>query len=110
MKHITHISNLTFGDEPTAESDLQVEQLFDGPFRTVLHIRMRAGAILKKHKAAMPITVLCLSGDGIFRAGADLDESQPLTQGTLITLEPEVEHEAKAGSALHLLVTKFKPT
>lgn len=108
MKHITHISDLGFGDGPETESGLQAEQLFDGPFRSMLHIKMSAGAILKKHKAAVPITVLCLSGDGVFRAGTDLEDSQPLTQGTLITLEAEVEHEAVAGSGLHLLVTKFK--
>ncbi len=110
MKYITHISDLTFGDESASESGLRAEPLFDGPFRTVLHIKMRAGAILKKHKAPVPITVLCLSGDGTFRAGADLEDSQELTAGTLITLEPDVEHEAVSGSGLHLLVTKFKPS
>ncbi len=78
MKHIIHISNLVFGDEPAGESGLQAEQIFDGPNRTVLHIKMSAGAILKRHKAAVPITVLCLAGDGTFRAGADLEDSQEL--------------------------------
>ncbi|MBK9163112.1 MAG: hypothetical protein IPM21_04245 [Acidobacteria bacterium] len=108
MNHITEISRLTFGSEPDEGHDLQPEQLFDGPFRRVLHIRLRAGAVLKKHKASEPITVLCLAGNGTFRAGPDLEDSCQLTKGTLITLEAEVEHEAVAGNGLHLLVTKFK--
>ncbi len=108
MKYIEEIGRLTFGDEPEGGRDLQAEQLFDGPYRKVLHIRMRARAILKRHKATEPITVLCLSGKGTFRAGPELEDSIELTQGTLITLEPDVEHEAEAISSLHLLVTKFK--
>ncbi|CAN5617022.1 hypothetical protein BH24ACI3_BH24ACI3_13640 [soil metagenome] len=109
-KHIQEIGRLAFDAKPEGGRDLQAEQLFDGPFRTVLHIKMRAGAILKKHNAPVPITVLCLSGDGTFLAGADLEDSQELTAGTLITLEPDVEHDAVSGSGLHLLVTKFKPS
>ncbi len=108
MKHIEHIGNLSFDGELSADGDLQVEKLFDGPFRTMLHIKMSPGAILKKHKAAEHITVLCLSGEGVFRAGADLQDSQEMKQGTLITLEPDVEHEAEAVGRLQLLVTKFK--
>ncbi|MBA2378485.1 MAG: hypothetical protein H0V76_02795 [Blastocatellia bacterium] len=108
MKYIEHISELKFDGALSADGDLQVEKLFDGPFRTLLHIRMRAGATLTKHKAAEHITVLCLAGEGVFRAGADLEDSQQMTQGTLITLGPEIEHEAEAVGGLQLLVTKFK--
>ncbi|MBX3297579.1 MAG: hypothetical protein KF762_17905 [Acidobacteria bacterium] len=108
MNHITEISRLTFGSEPDDGRDLHPEQLFDGPYRRVLQIKMREGAVLKKHKAAEPITVLCLAGNGTFRAGPDLEDSCQLTEGTMITLEAEVEHEAVAESGLHLLVTKFK--
>ncbi len=108
MEYITEIGKLEFGSEPEAGLELQPEQLFEGAFRKLLHIRMQAGAVLKKHKAAEPITVLCLAGTGTLRAGPDLEDAIELVQGSLITLEPNVEHEAEANSGLHLLVTKFK--
>jgi quercetin dioxygenase-like cupin family protein len=63
---------------------------------------------LSKHKANEPITVFCLAGSGTFRAGKDLEDRQKLVAGTLITLEPEIEHEVAAEPAIHILVTKFK--
>lgn len=73
----------------------------------IVEIMLRDGDVLKRHSAAEPITVLCLSGNGTFRAGPDLSETIPLKAGTLITLDAGVEHEAAAAPDLHLLVSKF---
>ena len=95
---------------PTADSDKdkEVNQLFNGAFRAIIEVRLQNGAILSKHKANEPITVFCLSGKGVFRAGIDLEDSLDLRAGTLLTLEGGVEHEVVADPALHLIVTKFK--
>jgi quercetin dioxygenase-like cupin family protein len=72
-----------------------------------MEIKLRNNAVLSKHKASEPITVLCLAGKGKFIAGEDLQEEITLEIGTLLTLEAEVLHEAVAEPDLHLLVTKF---
>ena len=64
--------------------------------------------ILAKHRSAEPITVLCLAGTGTFRAGAELEDSQPLSAGTLITVEGGIDHQVEAEPSLKLLVSKFK--
>jgi quercetin dioxygenase-like cupin family protein len=90
------------------DKDKEVNKLFDGPFRTLIEVRLQNGAVLSKHKATEPITVLCLSGRGVFRAGSDLEDAQDLRAGILITLEAAVEHEVVADPEIHILVTKFK--
>ncbi|HEY2865838.1 MAG TPA: hypothetical protein VGJ02_01985, partial [Pyrinomonadaceae bacterium] len=80
---------------------------FEGERRRILGIQLKNGAILPKHKAPEPITVLCLDGEGTFYAGDELEESQKMKRGTLVTLAAGVEHEARAEPELHLLVTRF---
>ena len=108
MKNILHIRN--FADEtlPASDSHKSVTQLFDGPFRKIVEVRLKNNAVLSKHKADVPINVFCVSGRGIFRAGTDLEDSQDLTAGTLITLEAGIEHEVIADPELVLIVSKFK--
>jgi quercetin dioxygenase-like cupin family protein len=108
MNHINLIKNIDLAGSQISEKDKDVSELFNGPFRRLMEVRLRNGATLSKHKAVEPITVLCLSGTGIFTAGADLEESQQIQAGTLITLEGGIEHEVTALPALHLIVTKFK--
>ena len=105
---ITKIKEFDLGSMPKSDKDKEVDQLFDGAFRKLVAVRLQNGAILSRHKANEPITVLCLSGSGVFLAGKDLEESQPLRAGTLITLEAGVEHEVVAEPDLHILVTRFK--
>lgn len=108
MQHIKHIKDFDLGAKAGFEKDKEVNELFDGPFRKLIEVRLQNGATLSKHKAKEPITVLCLSGSGMFRAGAELDDSRILRAGTLITLEAGVEHEVVAEPSLHIIVTKFK--
>lgn len=108
MKNITLIKDFEPDAMAGIEKDKEVSELFNGPFRKLVEIRLQNGATLSKHKANEPITVFCLSGTGVLKAGADLEDSRNLRPGTLITLEGGVEHEVVADPALHLIVTKFK--
>ncbi len=90
------------------DTDKEVEKIFDGSRRQILTVTLRNGAVLSKHKAQEPITVLCLAGNGKFFAGANLEEETGLSAGVLLTLEAGIEHEAVAAPELKILVTKFK--
>jgi quercetin dioxygenase-like cupin family protein len=89
------------------EKDIAVQQLFSGPFRRLVEVRLRNGAVLSRHRADVPITVQCLSGTGTFSAGSELEESTALQMGSIVTLEAGIEHEVKADPHLHILVSKF---
>ncbi len=108
MSNIKLIANLDLSTSLQLANDIQATGLFSGPRRTIIEIRLQNRAVLAKHKASEPITVLCLSGEGVFRAGRELEDSQKLIAGTLITLEAEIEHEVQSDPAVHLVVTKFK--
>ena len=72
-----------------------------------MQITLRRNAVLKAHQAAEPITIQCVAG-----AGDLLDvtnkETYKLSQGVLITVEPEVIHEVRALPEVSILLTKFK--
>ena len=108
MKSIELLKNLQFGEISESEKAEEVKEIFNGSRHRLIEIKLRNNEVLAKHKAIEPITVLCLAGKGVFRAGADLSEEQILVAGTLITLEGNVEHEVVAQPAIDLLVTKFK--
>lgn len=106
MKNISAVIHL----DPAAPAggDKDVNRIFDGPRRQLLEIKLQNGAVLTAHRADEPITVLCLAGSGRFFAGEELEESQTMRPGTLVTLEPNVLHEVTAEPTIHILVTKFK--
>ena len=90
------------------EKDINVREIINDDRHRVLEISIRAGAVLKRHKAAEPITVLCINGSGRFYAGANLEEYAEISRGSLVALERDVDHEVTAGSDLRILVTRFK--
>ena len=108
MKHIELLGELGADADGEEAKDKTVDQLYDGSFRRIVAVRLRNSASLSRHHADVPITVYCISGNGKFNAGAELEDSQDLQSGTLITLEAGVEHEVIADPELHILVTKFK--
>lgn len=108
MEQIKLIKSLILTGSSEMDADMEVNRLLDAPFRLIVEIFLKNNAVLKRHSADVPITVLCLSGRGIFSAGNDLEDSQEMIAGTLITLEAGVEHELTADSEIHILVTKFK--
>ena len=108
MTPIKLIKEFGTADEAVPAGDKEVKELFNGPFRRLVEVHLRNNAVLTRHSADVPITVFCISGKGIFSAGVDLDDSQELRPGTLITLDARVEHEVIADPDLHILVSKFK--
>ena len=108
MKNIEFIANLDLDAPSGMDKDLVAKEIYNGPMRRLIDIRLQNKAVLPRHKAAEPITVLCIAGKGTFRAGPELDEAQEMTPGTLIGLESGVEHDLVAEPAIHILVTRFK--
>lgn len=108
MKNIELIKQFELGKIPKSVKNKDAAKIFDGTRRQMIEVILQNGESLSKHQAHEPITVFCLAGNGIFRAGLDLEEEQELVAGTLLTLEAEIEHEVTAESEIHILVTKFK--
>lgn len=63
----------------------------------------RTRKLKKSLTAREPITVFCLAGKGVFRAGANLEDEQNLTAGTLITLDADIEHEVAAAPDVFII-------
>lgn len=108
MKTLELIEKFNIGEPLSGGKEKQVREIYNGPRRRMVEVKLNAGAVLAKHKAAEPISVLCFAGKGVFTAGARLEEKIDLSAGVLITLEGGVEHEVVAAPEIHLLVTKFK--
>jgi quercetin dioxygenase-like cupin family protein len=108
MKNIELIKQFELGKIPKSAKNKDAAKIFDSTRRQMIEVILQNGEVLPKHKAREPITVFCLAGNGVFRAGKDLEEEQKLVAGTLITLEAEIEHEVIAEPEMHILVTKFK--
>jgi quercetin dioxygenase-like cupin family protein len=87
MKNIELIKQFELEKIPQTEKNKDAAKIFDGSRRQMLEVILRGGEVLSKHKAREPITVFCLAGNGVFRAGKNLEEQQKLTAGTLITIE-----------------------
>ena len=107
MKNIELIENVAWGEFPRSEKPKEVKEIFSGARRRLLEITLRDKAMLAKHRAVEPITILCLAGHGTLRAGNDLEDEAKLEAGTLLTLDAAVEHEVVAEPELRLLVTRF---
>ncbi len=110
MKYIKFLENFEIGQIAENGKNKEVKKIFDGTRRQIVCVELRGGEILSKHQAKEPITVLCLAGNGTFRAGENLEDEQNLKAGTLITLNAEIQHEVTAEPAIIILVTKFKET
>lgn len=87
--------------------DKEVTPLFDGDRRKIIQITLRNEAILDSHKAAEPITIQCVAGKGLLIVGEEREELE-LTEGVLVTIEPNIVHEIRALSEVSVLLTKFK--
>lgn len=94
---------ITIGDGKNTE----VTPLFDGERRKIIQITLRNEAILNAHKAAEPITIQCVAGNGLLIVGEEKGEVK-LKEGVLVTIESNIVHEIRALSAVSVLLTKFK--
>ena len=108
LKNIQLLEKFELNSEVVGTKPFEITEIFNGARRRLLKIKLTNGETLKKHKADEPITILCLAGKGVFKAGASLEEEIELEPGTLLTLEPRILHEIVATSELSLLLTKFK--
>ncbi len=95
--------------EPTgADQVKRVGQVCDLPYCKVIKIDLKENAVLSRHKSSEPITILCLAGNGQFRAGTDLGKRTQMKPGVLISLNAGIFHEIVAEPEISILVTKFK--
>ncbi len=101
-------TNIEIAGAHASDKELEVREVINDDRRRVLEISIRASGVLKRHRAAEPITVLCVKGEGRFSAGAELDEIVALTNGTIVALGPDIDHEVNADTDLRILVTRFK--
>ena len=107
MNFIKLLTKFNLAENYQPEKNKEINVLFNEERSKVIEVKLFNGEILAKHSTPSPIMVLCLSGNGIFKAGENLEEEQKLTQGALIYLEKEIMHEVVAGPDLRILVTKF---
>lgn len=108
MKNIELLENFKIGEISESGKSKEVKEIFNGERRRLVAVKLRDGASLAKHKAAEPITIMCLAGKGLFRAGVDLSDECEFRTGTLVTLAGGVEHEVVAHPALDLLVSNSR--
>jgi quercetin dioxygenase-like cupin family protein len=107
-KNIHLLEKFELNSVGKSEKPFQISEIFNGDRRRLLKINLTDGEILKKHSANEPITIFCVGGKGVFRAGDDLEDKINLESGCLLTLESGVAHEITAEPELSLLLTKFK--
>ena len=108
METITFLEKFELGGRIKSVKNKEVHELFNGVRRRMIEIKLRENAVLTRHRAPEPISVLCLSGRGVFRAGANLEEKLALSAGVLLTLEAGIEHEVAAEPEIQILITRFK--
>ena len=108
METIKLLEKFELGGQVKAEKNKEVRELFNGARRRMIEIKLRENAVLTKHQAPEPISVLCLAGKGVFKAGENLEETMDLSAGVLLTLEAGILHEVDAAPEIHILVTRFK--
>jgi quercetin dioxygenase-like cupin family protein len=108
MEAIKLLEKFELGGRIKSSKNKEVRELFNGAKRRILEIKLTESAVLTKHTAPEPITVMCLAGKGIFKAGENLDEQTDLSAGVLLTLEAGILHEVAAEPEIHILVTRFK--
>ncbi|MGE0684450.1 MAG: hypothetical protein AB7P69_26540 [Candidatus Binatia bacterium] len=83
----------------------EVETIFADPWRKLVLIRLRSGALLADHTAKFPITIHAVLGQGILNVAG---ENYTLLPGTIVPVEAHVVHNVKANPELAILVTFFR--
>lgn len=89
-----------------AGKDKEIKPLFDGSRRKIVQITLRSNAVLEAHKAAEPITIQWIAGNGTLTVG-DEKEKVELKEGVLVTIEPNIIHEIRSTPEVSILLTKF---
>ena len=108
INELTTIYRLELYDLATTAKDVNFREVWNDPQSIGVELGIRAGCVLARHSAAVPIKVTCLSGSGDFSYGDELENTSTIDEGTVIALDARIPHEVSAHRDLHLLVIKFK--
>jgi quercetin dioxygenase-like cupin family protein len=83
----------------------EIETLLADPWRKLVLIRLRSGALLADHSAKFPITIQAVLGRGFLNvAGAHY----VLSPGAIVPVDAHVVHNVRADPDLAILVTFFR--
>lgn len=85
--------------------DREVRTLLADPWRKLVLIRLRHGALLADHSARVPITIQAVVGKGTLRVG---DRAVALAPGVLVAVDAHEEHNVQAEPEVAMLVTFFR--
>ncbi len=107
-KNIHLLKQFELNTDFKSHKPFEVSEIYNDEARTLIEIKISDGEILKKHKANASISVLCLAGNGIFKAGENLEDEVALTAGTFLILDAEIPHQVEATPKVYLMLTKFK--
>jgi quercetin dioxygenase-like cupin family protein len=85
-------------------SDQEVAKLYENAWTKLVLITLRNGKPLATHSAKEPVTIQCVSGEGVLVVG---EERIPLKPGVIVPVEPNVAHAVESKPAVSVLVTRF---
>jgi len=85
--------------------DREIQILLADPWRKLVLIRLRRGALLADHSARVPITIQTVAGKGILRVG---DEAHELVPGVLVPVDANLLHNVQGHPDVAILVTFFR--
>jgi quercetin dioxygenase-like cupin family protein len=100
MKTMTIATAIQAGEEQ------EVVKVYETTWTRILQITLRNGKTLSAHAAKEPVTIHCISGEGVLVVG---EERIDMKAGVIVALEPNVTHAVEAKPAVSLLVTRFLP-
>jgi len=83
---------------------VQFESVAENGECKLMKVLIKAGAVLAKHTAPVPASVLVISGMGTMEVAGEKVNLKP---GIMVSFEAMTPHEARAESDLTLLVLKY---
>lgn len=83
------------------QREIMSRRLFEDETLEAKHITIQAGKSLAAHWTPKKSVLVCLQGEGTFRAN---DKEQPLTPGTIISLSPQLRHAVSAKTRCDILL------
>ena len=85
-------------------SDQEVVKLYENAWTKLVQITLRNGKTLAGHSAKEPVTIQCVSGEGVLVVGT---ERIALKAGVVVPLDANVQHAVESTPAVSVLVTRF---
>jgi quercetin dioxygenase-like cupin family protein len=88
-----------------AGKEKEIETLFSDPWRRLVLIRLRSGALLADHSAKFPITIHAVLGCGSLNVAG---ENYALSPGVIVPIDAHIVHNVRAEPELAIVVTFFR--